>query len=81
MRKGLNILFLESLEFRRKTSSLSFIKRSLADGKLRDLFPVRQKEHQIRTRNEEKYKTIHAHTQRYKNSTIITLHRLLNEDC
>ena len=79
--KALKLLHLETLEARRKTLSLSFIKRSLADGKLRDLFPVRKKHHTMQTRKQEKYKVTHAHTDRFKNSPIITLQKLLNENC
>ena len=79
--KALKTLHLETLETRRKTLSLSFIKRSLADGKLRDLFPLRHKYHTMRTRKGKKYKTNHAHTERYKNSPIIAMQKLLNENC
>ena len=79
--KALKTLHLETLETRRKTLSLSFIKRSLADGKLRDLFPLRKKNHTMRTRKGKKYKTNHAHTERYKNSPIIAMQKLLNENC
>lgn len=78
--KALNTLHLETLESRRKTLSLSFAKRSLADGKLRDLFPLRRKEHNLKTRNENKYQVTHAHTERLKKSPIITMQNLLNEN-
>ena len=80
-KKALKLLHLETLEARRKTLSLTFIKRSLADGKLRDLFPLRKKNHMMETRKNEKYKVTHAHTERFKNSPIITLQKLLNENC
>ena len=47
--KALLTLQLETLDSRRKTLSLSFAKRSLADGKLRDLFPLRRKDHDMKT--------------------------------
>ena len=43
--KALKLLHLETLEARRKTLFLSFIKQSLADGKLRDLFSLIKKHH------------------------------------
>ena len=64
---------------RRKKLTLRFVKQSLADGKLRDLFPKRSKEHTMRTRRNEKYKVFKAHTDRYKNSPIVSMQRLLNE--
>ena len=78
--KALATLHLETLESRRITLSLSFPKRSLADGKLRDLFPLRRKEHILKTRNENKYQVTHAHTERLKKSPIITMQNLLNEN-
>ena len=62
--KALQALQLETLEKRRKTLTLSFIKRSLSDGTLRDLFPLRRKPHSMKTRNQNKYKTTHALTER-----------------
>ena len=38
-------LRLETLEERRKKVNLRFIKRSLSDGKLRNIFPKRKKQH------------------------------------
>ena len=76
--RGLQTLQLETLEKRRKTLTLTFVKQSLSDGKLRDLFPLRKKNRCMKTRKEEKYKTTHAHTERFKNSPIITMQRLLN---
>jgi hypothetical protein len=78
--KALQALQLETLEKRRKTLTLSFVKRSLSDGKLRDLFPIRRKSHFMKTRNPDKYKTTHALTERFKNSPIITMQKLLNEN-
>ena len=60
--KALLTLQLETLESRRKILSLSFAKRSLADGKLRDLFPLTRKDHDMKTRKENKFHVTHAHT-------------------
>ena len=79
--KALKLLHLETLEARRKTLSLSFIKQSFADRKLRDLFPQRKKHHTMETRKNKKYRITNAHTERFKNSPIITLQKLLNENC
>ena len=78
--EALNILQLDPLVLRRKKLTLGFVKRSLADGKLRDLFPVRKKPHIMNTRRPEKYIVQHAHTERLKNSPILTMQRLLNEN-
>ena len=76
----LGVLGLLKLETRRKKLTLDFAKRSLADKKLRDLFPILKKEHGMRTRNTEQFKINHANTNRYFNSPIPTMQRLLNEN-
>jgi hypothetical protein len=78
--EALNILQLDPLVLRRKKLTLGFVKRSLLDGKLGDLFPVRKKPHIMNTRRPEKYIVQHAHTERLKNSPILTMQRLLNEN-
>ena len=49
--QGLNILNLDSLEKRRTILTLRFAKTSLADGLLRDLFPLRSQQHMMKTKN------------------------------
>ena len=78
--QGLKALGLETLKKRRKALTLRFIKQSLADGKLHKYFPLRRKQHGMETRKEEKYQIIHANTNRYQNSPIIAMQRLLNEN-
>ena len=73
-------LGLSSLKLRRKNLILSFAKRSLADGHFSDLFPKRKPEHQMEIRKREKYQTTHANTNRFKNSPILQMQRLLNEE-
>ena len=77
--EALATLNLETLKTRRQKLTLRFAKQSLADGKLRDLFPIRSKEHTMKTRRNEKYKVFKAHTDRYRNSPILTMQRLLNK--
>ena len=78
--EALSTLNLETLKIRRQKLTLRFAKQSLADGKLRDLFPIRTKKHTMSTRRNEKYKVFKAHTDRYRNSPILSMQRLLNED-
>ena len=77
--EALNTLNLETLKTRRRKLTLRFAKQSLADGKFRDLFPIRTKQHTMTTRRNEKYKVFKAHTERYRNSPILTMQRLMNE--
>ena len=76
---ALSVLGLTTLETRRQKFTLDFAKRSLADNKLRDLFPTRKKTHTMHTRITEQFKFNHANTARYLNSPIPTMQKLLNE--
>ena len=77
--EALKTLNLQTLKIRRKNLTLRFAQQSLADGKLRELFPLRRKQHTMDTRRKEKFQVFRAHTERYKNSPILTMQRLLNE--
>ena len=76
--EALTVLNLQTLKSRRQMLTVRFAKQSLADGKLREYFPLRKKQHTMNTRNNEKYKVFKAHTQRYQNSPILSMQRLLN---
>ena len=79
-KSALDILQLETLESRRKSLSLKFAKSSLADGLLRDLFPMKTKAHSTKTRRKNKYEIFHASTERFKNSPVLTMQRMLNKE-
>ena len=53
--KSLSFLNLETLESHRKKILLKFAKTSITDGHFRDLFPLRGKTHDMKTRIKEKY--------------------------
>ena len=76
---SLKFLNLETLESRRKELSYRFAKTSIIDGHFRDLFKRRKKTHSMETRKLEKYAVFHANTERYKNSPILTMQRMLNQ--
>ena len=78
--EALDLLGLQTLKLRRKTLTLRFIKRSLADGHFRDLFPIRKPDHIMKKRNSDFYKVTHANTERFRHSPIITMQKLLNEE-
>ena len=73
-------LNLESLEVRRKQMYLKFAKNGIFNNTLTDLFPKNTKEHQMKTRNVDKFKVNFANTERLKHASIITMQKLLNED-
>jgi hypothetical protein len=76
---ALKISQLETLDKRRKKLTLKFAQTSLADGLLHDLFPIIKKQHNMKTRNKGRYKVFHANTERFKNSPILTMQRMLNK--
>ena len=75
---ALSVLRLQTLKQRRKTLTLRFVERSLADGKLHDLFHKRRKQHNMQKRTNEQFKVFHANTVRYQNSPILTMKREQN---
>ena len=71
---------LQSLQKRRNELCLRFAKNCLRNEKTSNMFPVNNKQHDMNTRNEEKFKVKHANTGRLKNSAIPSMQRMLNED-
>ena len=59
---------------------LKFAKSGIKNGKLQDLFPVNEKSHKMKTKDDEKYKVLFANTDRLKNASIITMQNMLNDD-
>ena len=60
--------------------TLKFAKSGIKYDKLNDLLPEHEKRDNVETRNQEKYKVNFANTGRLKNSSIITMQNLLNDD-
>lgn len=71
-------LNLQTLEERRKELCLNFAKNSIKYETLSDLFPTN--EHVKDTRNKEKFIVSQANTDRLRNSSIIYMQNLLNEE-
>ena len=76
---GLAQLEIESLKSRREQLCLSFALKCVKSDKVRHMFPMNIKPHEMSTRHGEKFKVQHAHTDRLKNSPIIYMQKLLNE--
>ena len=73
-------LNLQTLEQRRKYLCLKFAKDNIKIDKLKDLFPENTKPNKMKTRYQEAYEVLHANTNRLKNSSIINMQHLLNDD-
>ena len=77
--KSLETLELETLDERREILCLNFAKKSSKNPRTRKMFPLRDKEHAMDTRKQEKYIVQHANTERLKKSSIIYMQNLLNK--
>ena len=73
-------LNLDSLESRRQGLLLKFAKDGIKHNKLNSLFPLNEKGHTMETRKPNKYKVLHANTDRFRKSSIIKMQHLLNSD-
>ena len=73
-------LNLQTLENRRENLCLKFAKDGIKFNKLKDLFPENINDHIMETRHQEKFKILHANTNRFKNSSIPYMQRLLNNE-
>ena len=71
---------MDSLEERRHILCLKFAKIGIKNNNLNDLFPENDKTHRMKTRAVEKYRVQHANTERFKNSSIIAMQKMLNHD-
>ena len=48
--------------------------------KVKDIFPLKEKNYDMDIRNEEKFTVKYAHTERLNNSAVPYMQRLLNEE-
>ena len=77
---ALLLLNLDTLESRRQELILKFAQKGIKSRKLDDLFPENDKTHIMKKRTTEKYRVNFANTDRYKNSSIITMQKMLNQN-
>ena len=71
-------LNLQSLEQRCEELCLNFAKNCIKYEKLTDLFPENEKQYELR--KTEKYKVLHANTERLRKSSVIHMQNLLNTE-
>ena len=79
-KNGLALLGLDDLSTRRENLCLEFAKKCVKNEQLCHMFPKNTKLHTMEKRKKEVYKVQHANTGRLKNSAIIYMQNLLNED-
>ena len=73
------MLNLQTLECRRKELSLKFALKCKYNSHAKNLFKVKNKEHLMNLRKTDLYETTMSHTERYYNSAVPYMERLLNE--
>ena len=78
-REGLQMCNLELLAIRRTKITLKLAKQAIKHDKIKFLFPLNN-ENGVTTRNKEKFQVLKCNTDRLKNSTIVYLQKLVNED-
>ena len=77
---ALKFLKLETLEERREKLILKFGKQCIKLEQTKELFPLKTKIHGMNTRSSEVFEVFNAHTQRYRNSTVPYIQRILNKE-
>ena len=75
---ALKLLKIDTLEIRRQKLNLQFAKGCLKIDKLSPMFTLNEVNHDMEKRNSMQYKVNQAKTERYKESSIPYLQRLLN---
>ena len=78
-KKALDVLNMDTLEDRREYLSLKFAKKCLVNEKMKHIFPLNEKVHQMNMRKVEKYRVQYSNTERLKNSAITYMQKLLNQ--
>ena len=79
-KRSLQRLEMDTLEDRRKKLCQNFAQKATKNPKTMNMFPENKKSHVMNTRQKEKFKIEFANTQRFKNSAIIYMQNLLNEN-
>ena len=77
--KTLNILDLEPLDQRRDFLCHKFTQKCMKNENTKHMFPLNDKEHNMALGKTEKFKVMHANTDRLKKSPIIYMQHLLNQ--
>ena len=77
---GLAHLGLDDLKTRREQLCLDFAKKCTKSKKMQHMFPKNDKNHVMKSRNQEFYQVQHANTSRFQKSALIYMQKLLNDD-
>ena len=69
-----------ALDERREKLCLNFAIKCTKNQRTKDMFPLKTKVHNMKSRNTEKYQVQYAHTERFQKSPIIHMQHLLNQN-
>ena len=78
--EALEKIDLQPLDERRDELCLKFAKKCLKSDKMKTIFPLNEKSHDMDLRKTEKYFVKHANTERMKKSAIPFMQNLLNDE-
>ena len=67
------------LSERRKMLAVRFYEKSIQNKTLDDLFPLKEKEHMMKTRKEEKFQVVNSTKERLKKSSVVNMQSELNK--
>ena len=76
--EALNYLNMESLQERREKLCETFALNCVRNEKMKNIFPMHEKKHNMKLRNQETFKVNFANTERSKQASIITMQKQLN---
>ena len=79
-KNALHELNMESLEKRREILCLRFARNCLKNEKVKKLFPLKNSDHKMTKRKEEKFKMKNIKTKRLQVSALPYMRKLLNKE-
>ena len=78
--ESMKLLKLDTLEIRRQKLNIKFARNCLKIDKLKNIFPLNDQCHTMEKRNFEKFQVNKANTERYRQSSIPYMQRLMNSE-
>ena len=78
--QSLKALRLDTLEKRRDILSLRFAKNCLKNEKMKNLFPIKKSENNMKTRKKRKFQTKQINSKRYEKSALPFMTKMLNSE-
>ena len=79
-KKGLKYLNLYTVDRRRENLCINFGKKCIKTDKIKNLSPLENSNHKMKTRNKQKFTLYKQNTKRYQKSAIPYMRKLLNHE-